>query len=88
MRLVGTTRTAVAVLLAAASLASSGAGESPTSEVAVAAGMQARTPKPVTVAWGGDVTLGSSYGLPPAGGKALLAAGKDVLRRAAVGGGD
>jgi hypothetical protein len=82
MRLIGTTRTAVAVLLlVAASLASSGAGESPGSEVAVAAPAK-RVAKPVSIAWGGDVTLGSSYGNPPNGGRALLAAGAKVLKRA------
>src|SRR3954447_17290862 len=86
MRLIGTTRTAVAVLLlAAASLASSGAGESPGSEEAVAAAAPKRTPHPVSIAWGGDVTLGSSYGNPPNNGRALLAAGKRVLRRANIG---
>ena len=87
MRFIGTTRTAVAVLLlAAASLASSSAGESPGPEEAVAADQQAkRTPKPVSIAWGGDLTLGSSYGNPPNGGRALLAAGKRVLQRANIG---
>jgi hypothetical protein len=84
MRLIGTTRTAVAVLLlAAASLASPSAGESPGPEEAVAA--PKRTPKPVSIAWGGDVTLGSSYGNPPNGGRALLAAGAPVLRKANIG---
>src|SRR4051812_12459959 len=84
MRLIGTTRTAVAVLLlAAASLASSSAGESPGAEEAVAA--PKRTPNPVSIAWGGDVTLGSSYGNPPNNGRTLLAAGKRVLERANIG---
>src|SRR3954452_20584099 len=83
MRHIGTTRTAVAVLLlAVASFASSGAGESPTSEVALAA--QKRDPKPVTLTWGGDVTLGSSYGNPPNGGRTLLAAGSKLLKRADI----
>jgi hypothetical protein len=83
MRLIGTTRTAVAVLLlAVASLASSGAGESPTSEVALAA--QKRDPQPVTLTWGGDLTLGSSYGNPPDRGRGLLAAGSKLLRRADI----
>ncbi|HWK29641.1 MAG TPA: CapA family protein [Solirubrobacter sp.] len=37
-----------------------------------------------TLAWGGDLTLGSSYGLPPDGGRPLLAAGAGVLRSADV----
>jgi hypothetical protein len=88
MRLIGTTRTAVAVLLlVAASLLSSGAGESPVSEAAVAkrAPKPKRTPQPVSIAWGGDVTLGSSYGNPPNGGRALLAPGARVLTKALIG---
>ena len=42
-------------------------------------------PKPVSIAWGGDLTLGSSYGNPPNGGRALLAAGTSVLKRANIG---
>jgi hypothetical protein len=87
MRLIGTTRTAVAVLLLAlASLASSWAGESPNSEDAVAAadsaGAKKRAAKPVTIAWGGDLTLGSSYGNPPDAGRPLLTAGAKVLKSA------
>jgi hypothetical protein len=87
MRLVGTTRTAVAVLLLAlASLASSWAGESPSAEDAVAspAAVKKRVGKPVSIAWGGDLTLGSSYGNPPNAGRALLAAGTKVLKRANI----
>jgi hypothetical protein len=85
MRLIGTTRTAVAVgLLVAASLASSGAGESPGSAEAVAAAAPRRAPQPVSIAWGGDLTLGSSYGNQPNGGRRLLAAGTPVLRRASI----
>jgi hypothetical protein len=86
MRLIGTTRTAVAVLLlVAASLLSSGAGESPVSEAAVAKTPPKREPQPVSIAWGGDVTLGSSYGNPPNGGRALLAPGARVLKKALIG---
>src|SRR3954466_2399947 len=86
MRFIGTTRTAVALgLLVAASLASSGAGESPGSEEAVAADAPKRTPQPVSVARGGDVTLGRSCGTPPHGGRGVLAAGRSVLRRANIG---
>src|SRR3954471_19959698 len=86
MRLIATTRTAVALgLLVAASLASSGAGESPGSEEAVAADAPKRTPQPVSIAWGGDLTLGSSYGNPPNGGRALLAAGRAGLGGANIG---
>jgi hypothetical protein len=37
-----------------------------------------------TVAWGGDVTPGSSYGLPPAQGSGMLAAVGDLLRGADI----
>jgi hypothetical protein len=87
MRLIGTTRTAVAVLLLAlASLASSWAGEAPTAEDAVAAGrgVTKRAAKPVSIAWGGDLTLGSSYGNPPDAGRPLLAAGTKVLKAANI----
>jgi hypothetical protein len=84
MRHIGMTRTAVAMLLlAAASLASSGAGESPTAEDPLAAAPK-RDPQPVVLTWGGDLTLGSSYGNPPDGGRALLAAGKGVLEKAHI----
>jgi len=85
MRLIGTTRTAVAVLLLAAASLASGAGESPGPQDAVAAAAPKRTPKPVSIAWGGDVTLGSSYGNPPNAGRALLAAGAPVLKKANIG---
>jgi hypothetical protein len=88
MRLIGTTRTAVAVLLlAVASLASSWAGESPTSADAVAAATtpaKRATAQPVSIAWGGDLTLGSSYGNPPDAGRPLLAAGTKVLKAANI----
>jgi poly-gamma-glutamate capsule biosynthesis protein CapA/YwtB (metallophosphatase superfamily) len=37
-----------------------------------------------TVAWGGDLTPGSSYGSPPAAGRTMLAAIAEPLRRADV----
>jgi hypothetical protein len=39
-----------------------------------------RHPRPVTVVWGGDVTLGSQYGLPPDRGRPLLAGIARTLR--------
>ncbi|MDA0165616.1 CapA family protein [Solirubrobacter ginsenosidimutans] len=83
MRLIGTTRTAVAVLLLVlASLAPSWTGETPVTADAVAAAAPKRAPKPVSIAWGGDVTLGSSYGNPPDAGRPLLTAGTEVLKAA------
>ena len=85
MRLIGTTRTAVAVLLLVlASLASSWAGETPAGDVAVAKDAPKRAAKPVSIAWGGDLTLGSSYGNPPDAGRPLLAAGTKVLKAADI----
>ncbi len=80
MRLVGTTRTAVAVLLFGfAMLASSDAPGS--EEKAVAAPKQAEEP-PFSLAWAGDLTLGSSYGNPPNAGRGVLAAARKALREA------
>ena len=39
----------------------------------------------VSIAWGGDVTLGSSYGLPPNRGRIELAAPSRALRDATIG---
>jgi hypothetical protein len=72
------------LLLALASLASSWAGETPASENAVAAETAKPAGKPVSIAWGGDVTLGSSYGNPPNAGRPLLAAGTKVLKAANI----
>src|SRR5262249_11000030 len=44
----------------------------------------ARAAKSVTIAWGGDVTLGSAYGLPPEAGWDLLAPLARVLKGADV----
>ncbi|MCW2995567.1 MAG: CapA family protein, partial [Conexibacter sp.] len=38
--------------------------------------------RPLTIAWGGDVTPGSAYGLPPEDGRTLLAAVRPQLRGA------
>ena len=83
MRHVGTTRTAVAVALFAAAALSS--AESPASEQPAAAPKQEREGRPISLAWGGDVTLGSSYGNPPSAGRPLLAAVRTALRKADVG---
>src|SRR4051812_30322645 len=40
---------------------------------------------PVSIAWGGDVTLGSSFGLPPNRGRPEMAAPAPVLRAATIG---
>src|SRR3954471_10740522 len=39
-------------------------------------------PDGLTIAWGGDTTLGAVYGLPPARGRPLLAAAMPALRAA------
>src|SRR4051812_26424455 len=41
-------------------------------------------PRPITLVWGGDVTLGSQYGQPRASGRPLLERVAPVLRRADV----
>lgn len=81
MRHVGTTRTSVAVaLFAAATLLST---ESPAADQASAAApVQKQTGEGLFIAWGGDVTLGSSYGNPPEAGRPLLSAVRSALRRA------
>jgi len=40
--------------------------------------------RPLTLVWGGDLTLGSSYGLPPGNARGLLAAVAPTMRRADV----
>ena len=67
-----TRRRAVAAALAASAAAST----------THAAAAPAATPKPLTIAWGGDVNLGSSRGLPPDGGRPQIAAVADALRAA------
>jgi hypothetical protein len=52
--------------------------------VAPAARAQDRPGESFTLAWGGDVTPGSSYGNPPAHGSAMLAAVADLMRSADV----
>ncbi|HEV7772656.1 MAG TPA: CapA family protein [Conexibacter sp.] len=53
---------------------------------AAAAGQRQRPAgQPFTLAWGGDVTLGSSYGNPPDAARGLLAAVTAPLRAADVG---
>jgi hypothetical protein len=59
-------------------------GGEPASGEVVARAARHHEPKPLTIAWGGDVTLGSAYGLPPDGGWGLLAPLASVLRRADV----
>jgi hypothetical protein len=55
--------------------------------VGAGAAAAARTPsgQPFTLAWGGDVTLGSSYGSPPDAARGLLAAVAPQLSGADVG---
>lgn len=67
--------------IAAAALALAALGAAP------AAATAARLPsgQPFTLAWGGDVTLGSSYGNPPDAGRGMLAAVAPALRAADVG---
>jgi hypothetical protein len=79
MRHVGTTRTVVAALLLAVAAF---AGEPRTTQDAAAAPKPRGDGRPISLAWGGDVTLGSSYGNPPDAGRPLLAAVRSALREA------
>src|SRR3954470_3477126 len=68
--------------IVAAAVALLWAGRSPGSGQAAAATARPAKPRPITIAWGGDVTLGSLYGQPPAAGWPLLAPVARVLRAA------
>ena len=70
----------VVALAAGAALVAALAGRGGNDEAAVAG--DARTTRPLTVAWGGDTTLGSEFGLPPARGWPLLRGVARPLRRA------
>ena len=74
--LAGAALVAVAVLVV---LLASGPGEPP-----AAAAQRAPQPHPITIAWGGDVTLGSSYGNPPGGGWPQLEPVASILRKAGL----
>jgi poly-gamma-glutamate capsule biosynthesis protein CapA/YwtB (metallophosphatase superfamily) len=52
--------------------------------VLTAPAQAAKRPRTVSLVWGGDVTLGSSYGRPPDRGRPQLAGIAGVLRRADV----
>jgi poly-gamma-glutamate capsule biosynthesis protein CapA/YwtB (metallophosphatase superfamily) len=52
-----------------------------TATVAPAAAAAAAERRPITLVWGGDVTLGSDYGRPPQRGWPQLAGIADLLRR-------
>jgi hypothetical protein len=52
--------------------------------VLAAPAQAAKRPRTVSLVWGGDVTLGSSYGRPPNRGRPQLAGIAGVLRRADV----
>lgn len=58
----------------------------PSSPVASAGNEHTRLPpgQPLDIAWGGDLTLGSAYGVPPRRGRPLLAAVRDQLRNVDV----
>jgi len=51
---------------------------------AAAAAQSQHEARPLTIAWGGDVTLGSAYGMPPDGGRGLLAPLARTLRAADI----
>jgi poly-gamma-glutamate capsule biosynthesis protein CapA/YwtB (metallophosphatase superfamily) len=51
---------------------------------ATARGIHLPPGRALTLAWGGDVTLGSAYGLPPDGARTLLGAVREQLRGAGL----
>lgn len=68
-----------ALVVAISSVTGSG---SPSADAATATATATAAPdgKPISVAWGGDLTLGSKYGLPPDQGQSQLAAVAGTLR--------
>ncbi len=74
---------ALVIILAVAALRGGGSdgGEA---QAAVARPAARSAPRELTIAWGGDVTLGSAYGLPPGAGWPLLAPLASTLRAADV----
>ena len=83
MRLVGTTRTAVALALFAAAAFSS-TDSVAEQRPAAAKPVQKQQGEGLFIAWGGDLTLGSSYGNPPDAGRPLLSAVRSALRKADI----
>jgi hypothetical protein len=74
----------MAILAAAGVVCLARSGAS-TTTTAVAVAETSEEQAPVSIAWGGDVTLGSSYGLPPDRGRVELAAPAPTLRNASIG---
>jgi len=83
MRLVGTTRTTVALALFAAAAFSS-TDSVAEQRPAAAKPVQKQQGEGLFIAWGGDLTLGSSYGNPPDAGRPLLSAVRSALRKADI----
>ena len=83
-RIVVGTALAGAVVLLVVVVASTILGRPPAADAAGAAAKAGgkRTPRPITIAWAGDTTLGSTHGLPPDRGRPLLAGVKDLLHQA------
>jgi hypothetical protein len=84
--LLPTTRRLAAALTIAACAGTAGAlvGASDQHDGAADAAVAARLPpgQPLTVIWGGDVTLGSQYGLPPDHARGMLAGVAATMRAA------
>src|SRR4051794_9920378 len=75
---------ALVVILAVAALRGDGSGGEEAQAAVTRPAARAVAARPLTVAWGGDVTLGSAYGLPPSSGWPLLAPLASTLRAADV----
>ena len=70
---------------AADATAQAAAPEVPSHQAGVQKGVAANAKATVTIAWGGDTVLGSSYALPPARGRPMLAHVAPIFRAADVG---
>ena len=75
---------ALVVIFAVAALRGGDSSEGEAQAAVARPAARAVSARPLTIAWGGDVTLGSSYGVPPALGWPLLAPLASTLRAADV----
>jgi hypothetical protein len=79
-RAVGLAAIALCAAVAAAALVTGGGKRGSDADAAVARKLPPG--QPLTIVWGGDVTLGSSYGLPPDRARGMFAGVASTLRKA------
>jgi hypothetical protein len=79
-RAVGSAAIALCAAVAGAALVTGGGKQRSDADAAVARKLPPG--QPLTIVWGGDVTLGSSYGLPPDQARGMLAGVASTLRKA------